>query len=1121
MASDNTQKQPTTILAGSSGGGTVEGGVNPSNILLGTDRLRNFLQSRNLYTPNVQYPDRSPNANLISAIDGVINTIAPFKSFNIENSVFGRLAGDRTPLTEIGTAMLAQQFALNSKSQIAQQFFPTIKLSNLFDGNKDTNLFTRNVDLKISKKRRDTFAQKFATVVDQFVFDANQSNEYPFDKDANNAEFLELTGDGQLNFLYSTLNRNIYKSDDATLISIGDDIKKPIEPRSTLIALGVKTYFNFSDGNLHPYLTFRPTFFAEIPANQAMIATYNVTPDIQEYAPNADYVNEYFGKTDNFERFDLFGNFPNEWIDDELEFNSDDTSEKLVWGRNGLSDEANERLDKFRGDKNQVDNDYSSEFENGFFGESFGDLNYNKFGVKTGLLEYTRNLVNATEGRIGDITRKAYTNESNEVVAFNGSALWIANESVYAQKAGINGKSGVRQHTILDQYDRFSKAIRFNGNEVYNGNQNSVVYKSVMPRIHPTFPLNELGVPNNKNLMFSIENLALGVISKGDVGIIDDEFGSEIPICEVGPFNGRIMWFPPYNLELNETSTAKYESTVMVGRNEPMYNYQNSERTATLSFTLLMDYPENLRTYHNKTGQQKEIAEFFAFGGDPYTGVGGTEEIEKRIKDLEDEITEIEDEDVVEPNPRIPKEIKMVFPDAVPRVKDNPADPDPTDDVNTVVDLMYLKFTYEIEKGLPSNYARYGIKDVSSFGLNKAFYILSGITEVSQGVFELDKDSLPSDFSQYDQAGDCLFNNNLRDFYADEEVRKYFDVVVYGGASKLFTENDATDIEEGEEYNKELGLRRADALIELSKKRLEAIFEKSFEDLGITVRYGGRFNDGSNGDTGASDEGGRRDNMYKKNVKEERFAAVKFERNSVKAEKKKKQLSQDEINTINTKKQEIESLKNKLQALKSRAFDCIYNERESDGAILNGFKAVSGNYFSPVFHSQTPEDFHRRLTFLQQCVRQGSAKRYDNSTGTLTAKNSVFGRQPICILRIGDFFYTKIVIDNITFDYVDSTWDMNPEGFGMQPMIANITIQMKVIGGQSLKGPIDALQNAAAFNYYANSTFTDIGLYKRPTDVANAQEEYINGILAEKRKTLENAYDDKIKTDNSNSSQNS
>ena len=71
---------------------------------------------------------------------------------------------------------------------------------------------------------------------------------------------------------------------------------------------------------------------------------------------------------------------------------------------------------------------------------------------------------------------------------------------------------------------------------------------------------------------------------------------------------------------------------------------------------------------------------------------------------------------------------------------------------------------------------------------------------------------------------------------------------------------------------------------------------------------------------------------------------------------------------------------------------------------------------------------------------------------------------------------------------------MNPEGFGMQPMMAKITLQMKLIGGQSLEGPIDALQNAVSFNQYANSTFSKNGMYARPSKVSAAQMSYKNGI---------------------------
>jgi hypothetical protein len=81
----------------------------------------------------------------------------------------------------------------------------------------------------------------------------------------------------------------------------------------------------------------------------------------------------------------------------------------------------------------------------------------------------------------------------------------------------------------------------------------------------------------------------------------------------------------------------------------------------------------------------------------------------------------------------------------------------------------------------------------------------------------------------------------------------------------------------------------------------------------------------------------------------------------------------------------------------------------------------------------------------------------------------VFGRPPICVLRIGDFYNTKIVIDSININYEPLQWDLNPEGIGVQPMIAKVTMSFKFVGGSSLGGPIKQLQNAVSYNFYANT----------------------------------------------------
>lgn len=133
-------------------------------------------------------------------------------------------------------------------------------------------------------------------------------------------------------------------------------------------------------------------------------------------------------------------------------------------------------------------------------------------------------------------------------------------------------------------------------------------------------------------------------------------------------------------------------------------------------------------------------------------------------------------------------------------------------------------------------------------------------------------------------------------------------------------------------------------------------------------------------------------------------------------------------------------------------------------------------YFNPAFHSMTPEGFNGRLTFLNQCTRQGvTMTKSDERFGT-TATNLAFGRPPFCVLRLGDFYHQMIVIESVNYDFEVSgglQWDLNTEGNGVQPMLCDVSISFKFIGGGDITGPVRRLQNAMSFNYYANTSFYD------------------------------------------------
>jgi hypothetical protein len=1101
MGIDNSINQPQTIFAGSTSSNNLRNNGGNSRLLIDSTNLRNLLESRNLYTPDVEYP-LSPNTvqKVINAISSIGSALAPFRGFDLNNTVIGRvagLAGNSSPLTEIGLVMLGKQFAMNSASHLEQQYLPKLDLMGFLKGGK---LFQKNINYKITTIPQTGF-QTFLTN----LVGGSRSNTNPFFKNSTNDEYIKNTGTGQLGNLYSAINQNIYKessADSAALYTQASVAGTKILPRKTI--LGTRKFFNFDETYFNAYILY--DFFgsngvsirnANIDMNRAYVYEETNSP---EYAPNKDFIDNNFGNTEKTVNSNNDWDYQaqNTWVSDDKEFGNDNQDNKLIWGRDGISPEANNNIVDLRGTNNSADE------------QIFGDDTINShYNIHAGLLEYTRNLLNATNGKVVDITRKAFLN-GGKIDGFNGSALWKAPSdgqpgSKYAANSGIAGHTGVRQHSVLDQYDRFAKAIRFDGNQVYFGNKDSVIYKSVLPRIHPT--LEKDGTINPKNLMFSIENLAVRVLSKDTYGIIDDEFGSPIPACEVGPFNGRIMWFPPYNLEINETGSAKFEPTMIIGRNEPIYNYISSERSATLSFTLLVDYPQQLKYYANTTGSQRKIAEFFAFGGDPYFDkFVSIENYELLIAKLRTKIIAIKGKTKpAEPNDIQPIKIRVVFPNDVPTLNDN---------IGTIFNDLYKKYTYEIIKGLESS-------DVTSWGLNTDTYYKGAIEPAGmvdgQKQYMLITPEAPDQYTSTgltDQFGENKLNKALFDVFNDKNNRIVYSVYIHGAASKLYLGAGGT------QYNKKLGERRAQAVKALVRAKLCNMFGESVGDS-IEIAWDTILGE-SVGDVQASDATATKAAIPYKETKEARYAEIDIHKNGKTLPPIKGDLSPTDIVNIRKLELQIESINFQIRQIKSN-LSCVLNERgtttangTTDTGILHGFDSISGNYFYPVFHSQTPEDLHKRLTFLHQCQRQGASKRWNsidprNVSGpaSITAKNSVFGRQPICILRVGDFFYTKVIIENYTIDYSDTTWDTNPEGFGMQPMLAKVTLQMKLIGGESLKGPIDALQNAVTFNYYANSSFTDAGMYKLPSKMADNQESFIKQILTAEQAQMTKSYDER------------
>ena len=187
-------------------------------------------------------------------------------------------------------------------------------------------------------------------------------------------------------------------------------------------------------------------------------------------------------------------------------------------------------------------------------------------------------------------------------------------------------------------------------------------------------------------------------------------------------------------------------------------------------------------------------------------------------------------------------------------------------------------------------------------------------------------------------------------------------------------------------------------------------------------------------------------------------------------------ITSESLETIELKRAKKPSINVMQRIIAKTLSECFYFKKLEEDSPL-AFKSLTEKlkYFHPAFHSTTPEGLNSRLTFLLQCVRPGDTipiKGINDSTD-IAARNSSFGPPPICVLRIGDFYHSKVVIRDVNISYDENVWDLNPEGIGVQPMIATVTLQVAFIGGQGLDKPVEQLQNALSSNFFGNTEMYD------------------------------------------------
>jgi len=580
------------------------------------------------------------------------------------------------------------------------------------------------------------------------------------------------------------------------------------------------------------------------------------------------------------------------------------------------------------------------------------------------------------------------------------------------------------------------------------------------------------GSNNLARYMFSIENLAW----KGS-----SEFNT-LPIDQRGPNGGRIMWFPPYNLTFNENINVSWRDNEFIGRGEKIYTYTNTERSGNLDFTILIDHPSAIDRWKGSGGiakdggidglskneAEQDILRFFA-GCSPEPILNGD------LNNLEQEPEE-ETIEEVEPSkePVMEKiDIKtvayyMFFPNNF-----SGSDYIKKGNTNEFIDIMKstpgyefstngTQFTiedkaYEPQKLRPENEIN---KSLFAINANIGFKnhwdeIKSLIGSKITGINEFDQDEDNNSFQQLLGLSKSIQGGTTGIFGLSTKEYEIDSIDVYGFASS----HGYTPL------NKELFTNRQNAMIQV----IQTLTNNAFD----------------------SDKFVTENNTYEipvhgldVNTLESKIArsAVAVFHVKLKENIKPQNTSDNEgTQAINgsvenpidaTPEQQMEyvSVKTYQKPTTNVSDEYLYFSKieESNEFVYKNI-VDKIRFFDPAFHSITPEGFNGRLSFLQQCTRQGPTK--GRNTGG-SAWNLAFGMQPYCVLRIGDFFHTKICITSVSVQYDNDGihWDLNPEGAGVQPMMAKVSLSFNFVGGQDLGGPVNELQNAISENYYANTS---------------------------------------------------
>ena len=781
------------------------------------------------------------------------------------------------------------------------------------------------------------------------------------------------------------------------------------------------------------------------------------------------------------------------------------------------------------GGVSEIDNEYSqirSNYER--------DQSTNLTFKETSILDETQRLVNSADNVQGITRLKHVGNAINQVSkVFNdgykeltkGSQVVRYTDNTTGGEKGIEYCRVFAKDTPYYTYADLQKkdGITTSGRRFTNSVLDNTYNLNIAPLKNPgstNIQENAQGKIVAKKYMFSIENLAWRTSSKP--GYTYDE----LPVCERGPNGGRVMWFPPYNLSINETSQVDFNKTSFIGRPEPMYTYKDTSRGGTLSWTIIVDSPSVMNTIVEKKLKNIDnnkvnsvIDSFFAgctkfdiielakqFNSIPINELYTYQEILNKPNLTQEQIAQIVSD--------IPSDNNNLSNTNLGNSPQNTTNPDPK---ATEFERKYKELAFYFDNDQPNPNTN---STTTSKNYENLYNTYTGKTdEYKNKVTNLFDDDSPN--KNVGEFFEKVITNNFEKINSNF-IQDALEILQNGGTISMDMVGSAS-ASASKIYNENLSARRNESVINYFKEKDfgEYITNKKFiiqlENKGeiesiplSSLGFGSPVNCTENiiskTNTAADNKLAQTYSvaaMACRRVKINNIVAKLEQAPPPKQPDKPLENKQEVVNTakpqptIDIQKQIKEGIGKKV--LRTLFSECDYFEviKEENPMIYNSIREKI-KFFNPSFHSMTPEGLNARLTFLNQCGRPGETIPIigtDGNPKVNDAINTSFGAPPILVLRIGDFYHTKIVPTSIGFTYDPLIFDLNPEGIGVQPMLVKVSMNFNYIGGSGLAKPVEELQNALSFNYFANTEIYD----ERATpteDYSVWDKNIVDGILA-------------------------